>query len=131
MNGKAITSESGFTVIEALVALGVLSVVLVSIYGASGTALRGVERAQGTDRAIQLAESKLAELGALRTVLPDTSKGTFPGTGVDWRVEAKDLVAGDGGPVRVQDVHLELIWSEGNARKTLAVDTRHLGWMNK
>ena len=123
--------EAGFTIMEALVAFAILSLMLVAIYAASGTALRGVGRAQGVERAVLLAQSKLAEIAALRTTFPATSKGSFAGTQVRWRIDATDVHMNAMGALRLQDIHLELTWPEDDATRTIAVDTRHLGWLTE
>lgn len=119
--------DDGFTIMETLVAFALLSLLLVSLYGAGGTALKGVGRASGVDRAVMLAESKLAEFASMRSALPDSSRGTFAGTSIQWRMETKPVTGIGAANLRLQEVHLELNWTEEGSEKRLAVDTRHLG----
>lgn len=119
--------DGGFTIMETLVAFALLSLLLVSLYGAGGTALKSADRATGIDRAVMLAESKLAEFTAMRTALPDSGRGTFAGTGVAWRMEARPIAGVGAANLHLQEVHLELSWTEDGHDKRLAVDTRHLG----
>lgn len=119
--------DSGFTIVEALVAFAILSVVLMSLYGASGTALHSVGRAQNVDEALLLARSKLAEIAAKGTVVSETSGGAFAGTDKRWKLDAKDIDPQDEGALRLQEIHLEIMWQEDGSDRSLAVATRHLG----
>jgi general secretion pathway protein I len=127
MRGHASSHDDGFTIVEALVAFALLSLMLIAIYAASGTALRGVDRAHFAERAVLLAESKLAEIDAMRTSLPETSTGLFPGTDVRWRIDAKEVDLKDPGMLRLQELRLELVWNQDGARRQLIVNARHLG----
>ena len=121
--------DSGYTVLEALVAFAILSVVLVSLYGAGGTSLLGVDRATRLQSVALLAQSKLDEIAATRALLPESSRGAFANSDVSWKIDAQPALRSqnDTSPLRLQDVHLVMTWSEGTRTETFDLRTRHLG----
>src|SRR6266481_8535493 len=122
-------SESGYTVLEALVAFAILSLGLVSLYAATGTSLRGVDSGSQARRVAMLAQSKLDEIAATREPLPPTSQGAFAETDVAWRVETHNISSGFAGPSasQLQDVQLVLNWTQGGRIQSMVLGTRHLG----
>ena len=120
--------EGGFTLIETLVALAILSVVLVILYGAGATSLVSSTHISNIDRAVLLAQSKLDDLATMSTPLPVRTSGTFPGTDIRWIETAKAIPDNISVTAMVlQDVHLELLWNNGLHHQSLDVETRHLG----
>lgn len=77
--------DSGFTLIEALVALAILGVALAAVLRAYGAGFRSAERAEMQTHALLLAESRLAEAAATLTA-PGESRGVAGGYA--WRVTA-------------------------------------------
>lgn len=68
--------RAGFTLLETLTALAILSIALVSLFQAQSAGLRTVETAEGYGRARILAHSLLAAtLGGPATVAPPSSEG--------------------------------------------------------
>lgn len=121
--------DSGYTIIEALCALAILSVALTTLYRASATSLRASAHIASVDRAILLAQSKLDEIAATPTSIPDKSSGIFAGESVRWTVTADAIdggVAVRGSPI-LQAVHLVLSWRDGIHDQSLVIETRHLG----
>lgn len=85
----------GFTVLEMTIAFAVLAVTTVAIYGAVGAAAARSARLQGTEPAITLAESLLAEYSADALYEPSNvegAEGQFA-----WWVETRpyETLAGD------------------------------------
>jgi general secretion pathway protein I len=126
----------GFTLIEALIAFAILAVTLVALYGAMGTSVKGMAQSSRLDEAVLVAESRLAELGELKT-LPGPIAGAVEGTGYRWRVEPvadgeaepPELAAS---PLRLQQVKLIVSWSEAGRTKEISIErslllTRQLG----
>lgn len=124
-------ADAGYTVLEAMVAFAILSVVLVSLYGAAGTSLRAVDRGTRLQVVALLAQSKLDELAVIRDVLPETSKGTFSNSDVSWRVDAQTIDPTNVTSLRLQNVHLILNWSDGFGSETFDLQTRHLGTIRR
>lgn len=88
--------QSGFTLIEALVAFAILAVVMVTLYQAAGTGLRAFASAAQTDSAVLVAQSQLDRIVALRRV-PDIRSGRVSGTPFEWKVQvlpSPDLPSG-------------------------------------
>lgn len=124
------SGQAGYTILEALVAFAILSIVLVSLYEAGGIALRSLDSATTTDRITLLAQSKLDELASMREPLPKSASGMFPGENVRWSYEAQEVPAATPdatGLAHLQSVRLVLSWQQGLATRSLAVETRHFG----
>jgi general secretion pathway protein I len=124
--------DGGYTLLEMLVAFAILASVLVALYAAGGTSLRLIERGSRVSDTALLAQSKLDEIAAFRAPLPQSSKGTFPGSDVSWSMQTHELPGEGAGisPYRLQSVRLTLSWPEGADHGTLTVETRHLGMVN-
>jgi general secretion pathway protein I len=121
--------EGGFTIIETLVALAILGVALVTLYGAGANALRATQHTAKVDQAILLAQSKLDEIQADNSSLPSQSKGTFAGTGIAWQLTAQSIPSNEGfRRSRVlQSVVLDVSWHDGINEQSISVETRHMG----
>jgi prepilin-type N-terminal cleavage/methylation domain-containing protein len=122
-------NEEGFTIIESLTALAILTVALVVLYGAGATALRTFAHASSVDRAILLAQSKLDEIEAMQKPLPERSEGAFSDGIVRWTVIANAIPENGTSHQHLvlQAIHLDLQWHDGLRRRSLDVQTRHLG----
>ena len=66
MSGKSRDSRAGFALVEVLAALVLVLLTLGVVYQAYGTAFDTSARAKRVTEALLAAESKLAELGAMR-----------------------------------------------------------------
>jgi general secretion pathway protein I len=122
----------GFTLVEALVAFAILAATLIALYGALGTSLAGIARASRHEDAVLVAESRLAELNAIRA-LPALLEGAVDGTGFRWRIEA---IADDkpeppeiaASPLRPQRIKLAIFWEENGAKREIIVERQLLLW---
>jgi len=83
----------GFTFVEVLIALAVVSIALLALLRLHLLTIRIADRAQITSRAIFLAEQKIAETLVLGYPNPGNDSGTVADNGValDWNVEVTDL----------------------------------------
>lgn len=128
------TRQRGFTLVEALVALAIMSVTLVALYGAIGTSLNGLARSARYDEAVLIAESRLAELAALR-VLPASLEGTVDGSGHRWRIEPVAEPADPneitGSALRRQRIKLTIGWQEDGRERTIMVERQLLLWRER
>jgi prepilin-type N-terminal cleavage/methylation domain-containing protein len=122
-------SDSGYTILETLVALVILATVLVALYAAGGSSLDLIGRSDALQQATLLAQSKLDELAADRGALPAASEGTFGSSGAHWRVVAHDIPShlAAASPYRLQDVALTVSWPVGARTQDVTLNTRHLG----
>ena len=79
------SGESGFTLLEVLVAFAVLAVMIVPILQVFGGGLGAVDSARARSTAALLARSKLAEVGAGETLMEGETSGIFNVPGFRWR----------------------------------------------
>jgi hypothetical protein len=111
-------------------AFAILAVVLVALYEAMGTGLRGFDRAAANEAALLAAQSQLDALAAMPTLGQKTLSGTIDGTPFRWRAtqlqdagEAEHLRSS---PLRLQRLRLVVSWTEGGAERSLAVEKTFL-----
>ncbi len=119
--------ESGFTLVEVLVALAILSVTMVALYAAIGDAAQRLSQAQAESIAVGLARSKLDEVGhTIPAIVGDVSgaEGRF-----GWQVSISlhgtpaERVAW---PAVLADVTVSVRWGEGRAKRSFSVHTLKL-----
>lgn len=106
----------GFTLLEAVVAMAILSVTGVAALSAVAAELRTTTRAGAALEASALARDRLARLEILRgrdlAVLPDSLRaGTFapPFERYRWSAAAREVPGLDG----LYDVEVEVAWATG------------------
>ena len=93
--GGFLNRVSGFTLLEVMVALAVMSIVLVSVYRMHSQSLTMNTEAQFYTQAPMLAQSKMAELEALSTNGFPEDAGDFGEQfpGYSWKVSQKDVTS--------------------------------------
>ena len=95
VGARSLNRAPGFTLLEVMVALAVMSIVLVSVYRMHSQSLTMNTAAQFYTQAPMLAQSKMAELEALSTNgFPEDSGDfgeQFPG--YSWKVSQKDVAS--------------------------------------
>lgn len=126
------TGERGFTLVEALVAFAILATMLVALYGAVGTSLNGLARSARYEEAILIAEGRLAELTAARS-LPQTLEGAIDGTAYGWRIEAiapakLEFLESSLSPMRPQKIKLTIAWTEHGVTRDISIERQLLLW---
>jgi general secretion pathway protein I len=125
--------DDGFTLIETLIALAILSVSLVTFYGIGATSMRANSHLSKIEVALLLAHSKLDEIASRDEMLEAHTSGKFPGTDFHWDITANTTQPSQHttynlqSSTTIQDVHLAILWREGLIDQTISVDTRHLG----
>ena len=118
--------SDGFTIVEALVAMAILSVGLVALYGVSGDLLKASTHIAGSDRAVLFTQSKLETLAINPAPLPAHDQGTEDG--YHWEVTATNVPTNALWSRQIlQDVQLSVTWQSGTSERSLTVNTRHLG----
>lgn len=119
---------AGFSLLEVVVALALLALALGALYPVFASAARRATLVAEHDRAVMLADSKLAEIdgAALR---PGTDAGTIEGR-YRWRRRVELMVVHDGGapPALVPyQVTLEVRWGPEHEARSIALTTVRLG----
>jgi general secretion pathway protein I len=120
-------SERGFTLVEALIAFAILAIVLVALYETMGTSVSGIGRAGRLDEAVLIAESRLAEIEALRTAPQGEVEGSVEGTAYRWRIEPVADATPEppefaASPLRLQKIKLRVLWREGEVKREVVVE---------
>lgn len=108
--------RDGFTLLEAVVALAIISTVAVGALGAVGADVRSAARARPVLEAAALAEDRmeavrLLDPGGLRPLPDSLRNGTFepPFDGYGWRTVVRPAMDGSG----LYDVEITVEWSGG------------------
>ncbi|WP_316234477.1 type II secretion system protein [Bradyrhizobium sp. SZCCHNR1098] len=132
--GTAMTSavddgEAGFTLVEVIVALAMLSLGLTLVMSLFSTGLLRTGMAERLAGAVSLAQSMLAQVGPvipLRTeALADTKAN-----GYQWRLEMQPYRPVQGGDVRTVELYqvsVQVGWLEGQDPRSFALSTLRLG----
>lgn len=107
----------GFSLLETLVALVILSVSMGAILGIFSTALRSASEADDITRATRIGESLLAQLGSDIPLHDGISHGTYP-PGYRWQINVVPYAAGSIAPS--WQTPLQAYWVEIEVRRDAA-----------
>lgn len=114
--------QRGFTLVEVLVALAILSVTIVLLYGAIGDAAHRLSQSQAESEAAGLAQSKLDEIGhTIPAIVGDVSgrQGRYKWTvAIAVYGSPEERVAW---PAVVADVTVTVDWADGDAGRSLRI----------
>ena len=121
-------SEAGFTLVEVVVALAMLSIGLTLVFGLISSGLGRTGSAERMAEAGSLAQSLLAEVGTKLAIKPEERDGLYP-NGYRWHV--KMVPYGDGterdeAPVGLYTISTEVEWGEGAEKRSYALTTLRL-----
>ncbi|MDE0837495.1 MAG: prepilin-type N-terminal cleavage/methylation domain-containing protein [Kiritimatiellae bacterium] len=129
MKASAISKDCGFTLIEVLVSLVVLSTGIVLVLRAMGTSAGALSAARVTSRSVWLADQRLAEIDIARAAgeTVATERGDFldPFTSYRWAIDVEESSEAAGASSEeggVGHLHLE-ISRHGSDRVDLELDT--------
>jgi general secretion pathway protein I len=122
-------SGAGFTLIEVVVALGILAFSASIIFGAIAGGLWSVRQANARAHAGLLAQSLLARIGGDLPLRAGETEGQFP-QGFAWHVRLQPF--GDAGdraqwPISAYAVTVEILWRDGAETRSLVIETLRLG----
>jgi general secretion pathway protein I len=123
--------DSGFTLIEAIVALAIAGLGLTSLFLAAGEGLRGTRGAQESMMALDHAQSHLAALGTLIALTPGRQSGRDDDT-FSWRADLSPIAvvrpAEKGSvPWILYDVKIGEIWVRAARRHEVTLETYKIG----
>jgi general secretion pathway protein I len=121
--------EAGFTLVEVIVALAILSIGLSVLLGLISGSLRQTAEAERMAEAGSLAQSLLAEVGTDLPIKLEERDGQFPG-GYQWHLRMHqygDAREREEWPVGLYMISTEVEWAEGTQRRSYALTTLRLG----
>jgi general secretion pathway protein I len=128
-------SESGFTLLEVLVALALAGLALAGLFAAGSTGLFAGDTAARAEEALERAQSHLAAVGRDAALLTGTVEGD-DGGGYRWHlsvtpVASRTLSSANGvfGPTAtttLYDVAVAISWREGGRERRVALHTLRL-----
>src|SRR5262245_58111528 len=107
--------ERGFTLVETLVSLAILTISLVALVEIFGVGFRGVRMSELDTAALQLATSELARAGTETPLQAGQQQGTTPG-GLDWSVVIEPYVSRDAQGDARNPGGLEAYWVTAEVR---------------
>jgi general secretion pathway protein I len=121
--------EAGFTLVEVIVALAMLSIGLGILLGLISSSLRQTANAERMAQASMLAQSLMDRVGTEWPVITAERDGQLP-NGYRWHL--KMLPYGDAGerdewPVGLYTVSTEVQWEEGKERRAFALTSLRFG----
>jgi general secretion pathway protein I len=121
--------EAGFTLIEVIVALAMLSAGLSVLLGMISTGLERTGVAGRTAEAASLAQSLLAQIGTDFPIKPDQREGVFP-NGDRWHLTMQPYRRSRDGAeraVELYQVSAQIEWTKGQEPRAFALSTLRLG----
>ncbi|MGJ5180688.1 type II secretion system protein [Bradyrhizobium oligotrophicum] len=121
--------EAGFTLVEVIVALAMLSLGLTLVMSLLSTGLSRAGMAERLAGAVSLAQSVLAQVGTISPLRTETREGTEPG-GYRWQLAIQPYratPAEDARMVELYQVSVQVGWMEGQEPRSYALSTLRLG----
>ena len=117
--------QSGFTLIEVIIAFALLALALTLLLGSLSGAARQIRQADDTSRATLHAQSLLAQVGVGETLEPGREEGEFEDGRYRWTLDIAPYVdplkrssplANPSAP-RLLQLQLDVRWGEGAAQR--------------
>jgi general secretion pathway protein I len=120
--------QAGFTLVEVIVAIAILSVALTGLLAAIGNALRQTAQAGRMAEAGSLAQSLLARLGPELPLEERQQAGQFA-NGFRWRLNCEGFGEANDRrqwPLSAFKVSVEVSWSDGGRDRSFTLTTLRL-----
>ncbi len=117
-------SQSGFTLLEAMVALAIAALVLAALVEGVETGMRSVAIASRNIEALSHARSHLAAIGVGQPLVPGVREGD-DGGGFHWRERVARRVGGDAA-ASLFDVVVDIEWDAWGRPGHVQLATRRL-----
>ncbi|WP_315783892.1 MULTISPECIES: type II secretion system protein [unclassified Bradyrhizobium] len=124
-----VDDEAGFTLVEVIVALAMLSVGLALVMSLFSTGLSRTGMAERVAGAVALAQSLMAQVGNSIPLRTETRDGA-EANGYRWRLAMqpyRPTPNSDARPVELYQVSVEIGWLEGQDPRSYALSTLRLG----
>ena len=121
--------QAGFTLVEVIIALALLSIGLTVLLGLISSSLRQAADAERMAEAGSLAQSLMAEVGVDLPISLQERDGQFP-NGYRWHLKMYpygDAREREEWPVGIYMISTEVEWQEGERRRSYALRTLRLG----
>ena len=122
-------SQSGFTLIEVVVAMTILVMFLVPILGAISGGMKNISTAKRRSVALMLAQNKMMELEMMPVPEAEgVEEGDFPEfPDYRWQYDAiktpdLELMEETIGLIGME-IHLSVFWKEGESEKSISIKT--------
>ena len=118
-------AQSGFTLLEVLVATTIMAIAIVTLLGGIGTSMRNASRLTGYDQAVMRAHSKMDELITNHRVPPNSDLEELFDPTSGWRAHLsafETLPGAPGGSPMLERIQLEIWWTEGGQRHTFPLE---------
>jgi general secretion pathway protein I len=121
---KSLVVRSGFTLLEVLVALAVLSIALAVVIQLFSANLRGIAASEDYTKASMKAESVMREiLDDDKIAKKSWSETTNDGYRIDAEITPVEKERTDGLSVELLQIKLTLNWKDGTKERTLTLKT--------
>lgn len=126
-SGIASAREAGFTLVEVIAALAILSASLSVLLGMISAGLLRTSSAEKMVEAGSLTQSLLAEVGADYPVMAGERVGEFA-NGYHWHLKMQPVGGGrEDGPVGLYQVSADVEWGEGTEKRFFRLNTLRVG----
>lgn len=116
------TNQSGFTVLEAVVAVAIASLVLTALYSAEMGAYRAARRVKLQQAVLPRAQTHLDRLASDGRIGEGSSSGVYD-NGMRWTLSVRALAKGDGTPTALLPFWVTLTTYDSRGKLLLQLDT--------
>lgn len=120
--------NKGFSLLEVMVALAILGMALVAIFGLFSGGLQAARLVKDYDQALLYAQQKLEELNHSPTLRPKVERGEFEGSHYRWDTEVspysgKDWEDKGDSSVKLLHIQVKVSWPSRRGERTLELNT--------
>ncbi len=128
VKNRQVEIPTGFTFVEVIVALAIVSISLLGLIRLHLISIRMVETAEVTSQAVLLAEEKIAETLALGYPKEGAKSGTVEKNALclRWRTEVTDLQShrlAEANIIGLRKICVDVGWKQGAGYKNLQMST--------
>ena len=122
--GRSPNTKAGFTLLEVLVAMALLSIALVSIIQLFSINLRGIATSEDLAKAVMRAEATMRDVLDDEDIAEKSSSETTPdGYRVDVAITKAEEARTENLPLELLQISLTVHWKDGVKERTLTLKT--------